>query len=97
MTKEIAQKLVEKFNKQFPIGYKVRHRKTTKSTFDYVTVKSKAFVSTSAEPVVFFHELSGYYSIDPLFVDYDENVSDDMVVAFGYGIQSIKQALNETN
>lgn len=67
-----AEKLVEKFNKLFPVGSKVGHKKIGLKSypFEMRIVKSKAYVSSSYDAVAFFEGLSGYYSIEPNFIDY---------------------------
>jgi hypothetical protein len=67
-----AQQLVQKFNNKFPVGSKVMHRSTAIKSIPFTEriVKSEAFVSNSTQAVAFFEGLSGYYSIDPEFVQY---------------------------
>lgn len=69
----IAEQIVQKFNKKFPVDSTVMHRKIANKAYPYEprTVRATAFVSGSNDPVVFFKELSGYYIITPDFVDYD--------------------------
>jgi hypothetical protein len=70
-----AQQLVKKFNQLFPIGSKVMVKKTNTKTCpqEEFTVKSEAFVSCCSEPVCFFNEISGHFSIDTKFVKYPKN------------------------
>jgi hypothetical protein len=67
-----AQQLVDKFNTQFPVGSKVMHRKGSHSSYPYEEreVEHAAYVAASLEPVAFFTDLSGYYSIQPEFIKY---------------------------
>src|SRR5690554_3014532 len=69
-----AERTVEKFNKNFPIGSKVMHKKIGIKSFPFEEriVKGKAFVSNSYEPVAYFEGLSGYYSITSDFIDYSQ-------------------------
>jgi len=71
-----ALKLVEKFNNLYPIGSTVMIRKVSKDSYPYipVTVSTFAFVANETEPVTFFNEISGYFSIEPEFVQYPEDV-----------------------
>ncbi len=67
-----AQKTVEKFNSLYPVGATVMIRKVSIKSFPYipVTVKAVAFVANETSPVCFFNEISGYFSIEPDFVQY---------------------------
>jgi hypothetical protein len=70
---EKAQQLVDKFNSKYPVGSTVMHRKGTHSSYKWEQreVERAAYVAASLEPVAFFTDLSGYYSITPDFVDYN--------------------------
>jgi hypothetical protein len=67
-----AMQLVNRFNEQFELGSKVQLRKMASKNSQYIecTVESAAFLSSSNEPVAFFEEISGYFSIDPNFIKY---------------------------
>lgn len=67
-----AQKLVEKFNKIYPVGSKVPLRKFAIESSPYIecTVKYAAFAANEINPVAFFKEISGYFSIEPVFIKY---------------------------
>ena len=67
-----AQKLVQKFNELYPIGSVVMLRKMALKSAPYIecTVRSAAFVANETDPVAFFNEISGYFSIEPDFVSY---------------------------
>lgn len=67
-----AQQLVDKFNSQYPVGSIVMHRKGAHSSYTYEPreVEHAAYVASSLEPVAFFTDLSGFYSIQPEFVKY---------------------------
>jgi hypothetical protein len=69
-----AQELVDKFNKLYLVGSTVMHRTTAVKSipFKEQTVRAKAFVSNSLQPVAFFVGISGYCSIEPDFVKYPE-------------------------
>jgi len=69
-----AQALVDKFNKQFPPGSGVYWRSINhpSAEYEYMTVRSVAFLSSGGTPVVFFEERGAYWSIEPEFVKYDE-------------------------
>lgn len=64
--------LVKKFNELFPVGSKVMLRKiaSKKAPLIECTVRTEAFMSNSIEPVTFFNEISGYFSIEPDFIQY---------------------------
>lgn len=63
--------LIERFNKQFPVGFKFEWRPISIDTEPYktLTVRSAAFDSYG-QAVAFVKEISGYVSIEPLFVKY---------------------------
>jgi hypothetical protein len=67
-----AQQLVTKFNELYPVGSKVKLRKIAIKSAPYIecTVKREAFLSHGNEPVAFFDEISGYFSIEPDFISY---------------------------
>jgi hypothetical protein len=67
-----AQKLVERFNELYPVGSVVSLRKMASKSVPYIecTVRSSAFVANETDPVAFFNEISGYFSIEPDFVSY---------------------------
>lgn len=67
-----ALQLVNKFNLHFPVGGKVQLREVASKSYPYIecTVRAKAFVSNSNEPVAFFEEISGYFSIESDFIQY---------------------------
>lgn len=69
-----AEQLVKKFNTLFPVGSEVLHRKVNLKgqPFEKRIVKSEAYVSSSYDAVAFFEGLSGYYLIEPNFIDYDQ-------------------------
>jgi hypothetical protein len=67
-----AKDLVEKFNKQFPVGATVPWRSIGKagvSHKDY-TVRFAAR-DQNGQPVAWFNERSGMVSIEPQFVNYE--------------------------
>lgn len=68
-----AQKLVDRFNKLYPVGATVSLRKVARDSFPYTeyTVKSEAFVANETSPVAFFNGISGYFSIEPDFIKYN--------------------------
>lgn len=68
---KIQNKLVEKFNSTFKIGSFVKFKKTKFSEEKEVTVKSEAFMN-HGNAVVFFNEISGFCSIEPIFVSYSQ-------------------------
>jgi hypothetical protein len=70
-----AQQMVEKFNALFPVGNKVVLRKTSTKSCPYEehVVRAEAFVSGNGDPVCFFNEISGYFSIDKNFIKYPKN------------------------
>lgn len=68
-----AEQLVEKFNSKFPNGSKIQWKPSKYSEPVSVTVKGQAFV-TNNTPAVFFHGKSGWCSIDPMFMDYNQNI-----------------------
>ena len=67
-----AQQLVDKFNKQYPVGSSVKHRTTASKSipFNKHTVRAEAFVANSNMAFAFFNEVSGYCSIEADFVQY---------------------------
>ena len=69
-----AQKLVEKFNELYPVGSKVTLRKVSVKSAPYIecTVRSAAFAANATNPVAFFEEISGYFSIEPDFIKYPD-------------------------
>lgn len=69
-----AEQLVKKFNTLFPVGSEVSHRKISLRGQPFVKriVKGEAFVSSSYDAVAYFEGLSGYYSIESNFIDYDQ-------------------------
>jgi hypothetical protein len=70
--KKHIEKLVEKFNQLYPVGSKVMLRKVASNSFPYkeYTVRAEAFIANSGQPVAYFNEISGYFSIEPEFVQY---------------------------
>jgi hypothetical protein len=68
-----AEQLVARFNKLYPVGSKVNLRKMAIKSAPYIecTVKREAFLSHGNEPVAFFNEISGYFSIEPDFINYN--------------------------
>lgn len=68
MTKK-NQKLIERFNKRFPIGSMVRWRSYKDGPLMQMITRTEAFDS-NGQPVVFFENKTGFCSIDPMFVDY---------------------------
>lgn len=69
-----AELIVKQFNLQWPVSCTLYWRSVALEGFEYkeVTVKSKAYVANSGEPVAFFNEVSGYCSIAPEFVKMDD-------------------------
>jgi hypothetical protein len=67
-----AQMLVDHFNTKYPVGSLCPHKKVGIFSVPFVDreVTGKAFVSMSNEPVAYFKDLSGYYSIESDFVKY---------------------------
>lgn len=70
--KEKSQIIVDKFNRQYPIGSTVMHKKTGIKSVPFEARKTKtlAFLSGSNDPVAFLEGLSGYYCITEDFIDY---------------------------
>lgn len=66
-----SQKLIDRFNKRFPVGAPFRWRPVSLADFPYktLTVRFPAYDS-NGQAVVFANERNGYISIDPKFVDY---------------------------
>ena len=70
-----AQQTVEEFNRLFPVGSNVMVRKIASKEWPYqeVTVESEAFIANDTEPVCFFNEISGYFSVNKKFIKYPKN------------------------
>jgi hypothetical protein len=76
MTKAEAQRWVNKFNEQFPVGTKLEWRSLASERQPYVkvTVSAPAFITGVGKfctPVAYFLERSGYCSVSPDFAKYD--------------------------
>ena len=67
-------KLIEKFNKLYPIGSTVFLRKNTSNECPYEShiVKSAAYMFPGFEAVAFFEGISGCFSIKHDFIKYPD-------------------------
>lgn len=68
--KQLAEKTVEKFNKKYPVGSTVKHRKSMHGEYEDRILTHEAYVSSSLDPVAFFEGLSGYYLVTDDFIQY---------------------------
>lgn len=70
-----TKRLIEMFNKRFPVGSRVRWRSVGNDSAEYqlVIVRSPAY-DMHGQPVVFFEERSGCCSIMEQFVDYADGI-----------------------
>ena len=59
--------IVNGFNDEFPVGSKVMWRPSVRAESIEVTVKSPAY-NNYGMPVAFFHERSGFCSVEPQFI-----------------------------
>jgi hypothetical protein len=64
------QELVGKFNAKFPVGSTVQFRTSQDNEYRPVTVARPAYIAPNQHAVTFFEEISGFCSVDPMFVDY---------------------------
>ncbi len=64
--------LVEFFNATYPVGSTVLLRKVSIDGYPYQPhkVSYPAYVANSGEPVAFFQDITGYFSICPDFIQY---------------------------
>ena len=72
--------LVEKFNRLYPEGSKVKLRKIASPFCPVIecTVSYKAYLAYDGTPVAFFNEIAGAFSIEPDFVQYpDDNTTNN--------------------
>jgi hypothetical protein len=73
-TEEKAQAvlLVEKFNRLYPVGSKVKLRLVAHPLDPIIecTVRYPGYIMKGGEPVAFFNEISGCFSIEPDFIQY---------------------------
>lgn len=78
-TAKQTAKLIERFNKKFPVGSTVFLRKCAVESSEYkpYTVTEPAYRDYSGEAVAFFDGISGCFSVSPDFIDYKRKTPSD--------------------